>query len=62
MGFIKAHEKEKELVILKINGKIHRTRKAETIQEVYIKDIFKDSVIVRFNKEQMTFIKNGSRK
>jgi hypothetical protein len=62
MGFIKAHDKEKELVILKINGKIHRTRKAETIQEVYIKDIFKDSVIVKFNKEQMTFIKNGSRR
>lgn len=62
MGFIKAHGNEKELVILKINGKIYRTRKTETVQDVFVKDIFKDSVIVKFNKEQMTFIKNSSRK
>lgn len=58
-GFIKAQGNEKELVILKINDKIHRVRKAETVQDIFIKQIFKDSVIVRFNKEERSFSKGS---
>jgi hypothetical protein len=57
MGFIKAQGNEKELVILKINDKIHRVRKAEKVQDIYIKEIFKDSVIIRLHKEEQTFSK-----
>lgn len=51
-GFIKSKEKEKELILVKINSKLYKLRKDDLIEEITIKKIYKDSIEVVFNKEK----------
>lgn len=52
-GYIKS--KEKELVLLKINGQLKKMRLNETSEGIKIKKIFKDSVFVVVNGETKSF-------
>jgi hypothetical protein len=49
-GYIKSGDKN-ELVMLKIGNKIHRLHKGQEVEGLMLNKVFKDSVEVRFNKE-----------
>lgn len=50
-GFIKSSEKKEELILLKINNTLHKTRLNGNCDGVTIKKIFRDSILVVFEKE-----------
>ena len=56
-GYIKSGNSN-ELAVIKIDGKLQRLRKGEIKQGILVNSVFRDSVIVHFNKEKRTFIKN----
>jgi len=49
-GYIKSGSKN-ELVMLKIGNKMHRLHKGQEVEGLMLNKVFKDSVEVRFNKE-----------
>lgn len=57
-GYIKSEDKKDKLILLKINNRLERVRLNSIINGLVIKKIYKDSVIVSFNKETKSFIKN----
>ena len=56
-GYIKSGNSN-EVAVIKIDGKLQRLRKGEIKQGILVNSVFRDSVIVHFNKEKRTFIKN----
>lgn len=51
-GYIKSHQKTEELILVKIDNKLLKVRKNQSIEGVIIKRIFNDSIEVGFNKEK----------
>lgn len=56
-GYIKSKDKKEELILLKVNNHLERVRLNSDINGLVVKQIFKDSVIVIFNKETRSFYK-----
>lgn len=50
-GFIKSQDKKEELILMKINNTLHKTRLNGNCDGVTVKKIYKDSVQVVFGKE-----------
>lgn len=50
-GFIKSSEKKEELILLKVNNNLHKTRLNGNCDGVIVKKIFRDSIQVVFEKE-----------
>lgn len=57
-GYIKSEDKKDKLILLKINNRLERVRLNSTVDGLVVKKIYKDSVIVSFNKVTRSFIKN----
>jgi hypothetical protein len=55
-GYIKSGS-NKELALLKINGKLQRTHIGEINNSIYVKKIYKDSITLVFNKSVKTILK-----
>lgn len=54
-GYIKATGKG-EVALLKVNGTLVRIHKGETNNGLFVKNIYKDSVTVTFNKDKKSFL------
>lgn len=50
-GFIKAKDKKDELILLKVNNTLHKTRVNQDCNGVVVKKVFKDSIQVVFEKQ-----------
>lgn len=50
LGYIKSKDKKEELILVKINNRLKRVRLNSDIDGLVIKKIYKDSVVVSFNK------------
>lgn len=50
-GFVKSAQNETKMALIKVNGKIHRKREKETVDELRIVKAYSDSIVVSFNKE-----------
>ncbi len=50
-GFIKSSERKEELILLKINNTLHKTRLNGNCDGVTVKKIYKDSIQIIFDKE-----------
>jgi hypothetical protein len=57
-GYIKSKDKKEELILLKINNRLERVRLNSNVSGLVVKKIYKDSVIVFFNKETKCFKKS----
>ncbi|MFK7031822.1 hypothetical protein [Flavobacterium oreochromis] len=57
-GFIKSKEKAEELILLKINNQLYKTRTNADCQGVSIIKIYRDSIEVRFEKRKAVIYKN----
>ena len=53
-GFVKSDTKKGELVLIKINGRLHKVRSGETIETIKIKRVYRDSIRVENNRKQKT--------
>lgn len=51
-GYIKSTQRAEELILIKIESKLFKTRKNEVLDGILIKRIYKDSIEVAFNKEK----------
>lgn len=49
-GYIKSQDKSQKLILLKVNNRLERVRLSDNVDGLIIKEIYKDSVIVSFNK------------
>ena len=56
-GYIKSKDKEEELILVKINNRLERVRLNDNIDGLIINKIYKDSIVVNFNKETRSFKK-----
>ena len=50
-GYIKSSQKISELILIKINNKLYKTRKNDIVEGIKIKTVFKDSIEMQLNKE-----------
>ncbi|NHN27412.1 hypothetical protein FIA58_017160 [Flavobacterium jejuense] len=57
-GYIKSKDKKEELILIKINNRLERVRLNDNIDGLIINKIYKDSIVVHFNKETRSFKKN----
>tara|TARA_R110002033_G_scaffold66981_3_gene117991 strand:- start:35003 stop:35500 length:498 start_codon:yes stop_codon:yes gene_type:complete len=48
MGYMKKTDSQDKLALIRINNKLFRAREKETVEELYIKQVFKDSVILKW--------------
>lgn len=53
-GFIKSQEK-KQLLLVKVGNTLHRVHAGQTIGDIVVEKVFKDSIRVAFQKEKRTF-------
>ncbi|TRW27533.1 hypothetical protein FMM05_02520 [Flavobacterium zepuense] len=53
-GFIQSQNKN-QVVLVKIDDKLFKMHKGEIINGIYIKEMFKDSISLVFNKERKVF-------
>lgn len=51
-GYIKSKEKNEELILVKINQKLHKLRKTDQVEGVTINKVYNDSIALYFNKEK----------
>lgn len=59
LGFIESKDqKNKELILVKVNGGLFRMHKGELNSDVLIKNIYKDSIKVLYKKEERIFKRN----
>ena len=56
-GYIKSKDKKEELILVKINNSLERIRLNDNIDGLIIKKIYKDSIVVHYNKETRRFKK-----
>lgn len=55
-GYIKSGA-SKELALLKINGKLQRTHVGEVNNNILVKKVYKDSIVLVYNKSAKTILK-----
>lgn len=56
-GYIKSQENNQKLILLKINNRLKRVRLNDNVDGLIVKQIYKDSVVVSFNKIQKSILK-----
>lgn len=56
-GYIKSQDKTQKLILLKVNNRIERVRLNDNIDGLIVKQIYKDSVTVSFNKIEKSISK-----
>jgi type II secretory pathway component PulC len=57
-GFIKSQEKKDELILVKVNTTLFKTRLNENCNGVWIKKIYRDSIEINFEKRKVIIRKN----
>ncbi len=53
-GFVKREQNKTKKAFIKVNGKVHRKREREMIDELKIVNIYGDSIIVSLNSDNKT--------
>lgn len=56
-GYVRGENSSSHLVLLKINANLERIRKGHQINGLYIKEIYKDSILIVFENEKRIFFK-----
>jgi len=57
-GYIRGMNSSSELVLIKVNNKLHKIREGDDIEGVYIKRVYRDSIIVKMEKQTKVIVKN----
>lgn len=57
-GYIKSKSKNEELVLLKINNRLERVKVNSSINGLVVKNIYKDSIEISYNKQNRIYFKN----
>ncbi len=57
-GFVKSERNPTKLALIKVNGKLHRKRENETIDNLSVLKAYSDSIIVSINNNNKTINKN----
>lgn len=56
-GYIKSKDKSQKLILLKVNNRLKKVRLNDEVNGLVIKQIYKDSVVVLFNKVEKSIFK-----
>ena len=56
-GYVKGANSTSELILIKVNNKLHKVREGDEVSEVIIRKVFKDSIRVQLGKEVKAIIK-----
>lgn len=59
-GYIQSKANNEELILVKINEKMHKLRINEEVEGVTLKKVYKDSIEFIFNKEKKIIYKKGT--
>ena len=59
-GYIQSKANNEELILVKINEKMHKLKINEEVEGVTLKKVYKDSIEFIFNKEKKIIQKNGT--
>ena len=57
-GFVKGAKSSSELVLIKIDNKLHKIREGDQIDNIAIKKVYRDSIMVLMNKSLKSIKKN----
>lgn len=58
-GYVKNENSKKPLVLLKVNGRVKRTRKGEKLEGFVINSVYNDSIIISMGKEKRVIKKKS---
>ena len=53
-GFVKSTQNQTKMALIKVNGRLHRKREKETVDELRILKAYGDSITVSFNEDEKT--------
>ncbi|MCB2196751.1 MAG: hypothetical protein KQH79_12890 [Bacteroidetes bacterium] len=56
-GFIEDNEKQEITILLNIQDRDYLVKEGDTIEQVFIKSFYKDSLVLVYNEEEKTLIK-----
>ncbi len=51
-GYIKSFNKNEELILIKISDNLYKSRKKATLEDVFLEQIYNDSIVIVFNKKR----------
>ncbi len=51
-GYIKSSNKNEELILIKISDNLYKSRKKAILEDVFLEQIYNDSIVVVFNKKR----------
>ena len=56
-GFVKSNDQSAPLVLLKIDNRLKRLRQGERFEEILVKKVYRDSVLIEMGDERQTYKK-----
>lgn len=59
-GYIKSINKNEELIMIKVNNKLHKVKKNAELQEIKVTNVYKDSIVVKKQKETKTIFRKSN--
>lgn len=57
-GYVKGVKSTSELILIRINNKFHKVREGSLVDDVAIKKVYRDSILVKRNKESKIVVKS----
>ncbi|GAA4272061.1 hypothetical protein GCM10022258_13550 [Aquimarina gracilis] len=57
-GYVRGAKSTSELILIRVNNKFHKIREGSKIDDVLIKKVYRDSVLIKRNKQSKMVIKS----
>jgi hypothetical protein len=57
-GFVKGAKSTSELILIRMNNKFYKIREGDMLEDISVKRIYRDSIIIKRNRESKTVLKS----
>ncbi|WP_101448361.1 hypothetical protein [Aquimarina sp. MAR_2010_214] len=57
-GYVKGAKSTSELILIKMNNKFHKIREGDILEDISVKKIYRDSIIIKRSRESKTILKS----
>lgn len=57
-GYVKGSKSTSELILIRMNNKFYKIREGDMLEDISVKKIFRDSILIKRNRESKTVLKS----
>ncbi|WP_131248802.1 hypothetical protein [Aquimarina atlantica] len=57
-GYVKGSKSTSELILIRMNNKFYKIREGDMLEDISVKKIFRDSIIIKRSRESKTVLKS----